>query len=353
MDTKEIAVYKELFNYPSLSMTASVAEIYIMDQLKKILYYRLNTEHNGNSGIYFHGKAISAPVEVSFFSYKPEPSVISVAEYIKNNSGLWDHTSQYFSEEFCYDSLNRSGYVTWDCFDMNAVGHALAIAGSFSEINREILKEVYLLQCETYWDPKLEDDESEDKEIILDSWEELADACKRAVADKSTTNEELETFAEDMLQMLFDRNISKEVFYENLEGILHYIFGFCDCTYREVITFKSKNIAKFLINKDAIPDSPLKELIQEAIHVVASPLDEGWCGLAGFSCLDAAEEWFTSVSFLGDDGNFHLTMHHIKPFLFLAMKKIDEWIPLILKELSPSVLMTDGDAFFVYLAFAL
>lgn len=326
MEQREFEFYKNLFHYPSLSSYISIREISIMDKLKEVIGYRLNEESTSSYSLEI---PVSHPIDESFLEYNFKTKnfpLISITDYIEHNQELWDYLSQYFSEEFHYEVLNASGHVTWNCYDMYIVGRALLFAGSFSDITHSILEEIYEMEFEEYPD----ETDNIDKEEILNSWQELVYECQKAVATKDTRCEKLNTFVNDMISMLFNKIISKETFFENLETILNYIFGCCDGTYREVVTIKSKNIARFLLNKENIPNSYLKAIIQEAIDCISSPLEEGWCGLNSFTSLNEEKVYFTSSFFLGETNDECLSMHHLKPFFFLAMRKIDEWISLLI-----------------------
>lgn len=348
MMTYDAELMKTLFSLPSLSYSAIEKEIYISDKLQEVFMKRFlndNTSYQGLSTI------TKLP---TMYSYTPA-DLISVENYVSKHSDLWTLTDQYFTMGFSYDSLNHSGYVTWDCFDFYMLGKALMYSCGFEHMDKELLDEILdeeYAACETDWYGNEDDDEYEkDKEMILDDLLLLAKDCAQAVKTLKTENDKLDTFVDEMNLMLFNDALPRESFFENLEYLLHYIFGCCEGTNRSVYTITSKNIALYLKHKENVTESQEKYMIEQAIKVISLPLDEGWCGLPSITSFDEEDKKYTVAFFTGDNGTDKISIHHIKPFFVLAMRIIDELVPLVLKE-HPSVDKTDGCSFFYAFLFA-
>lgn len=321
-------IYKELFSLSSFHDFSSEKEIYVMDKLKQVLLSRMEP----NSIRSFEGCTSISERIPNFFDYKGADTV-SLREYIEKHSDLWDMSSQYLGQEFGYYELNNSGYVTWDCYDFYILGKALMYGGSFDKIDNEILEEVFDIENEYFAEEEdMEEQQfTHSKEQMVAFWLDLAKTCSKAMQEKKTEDDKLQTFVDDMRSVLYDDLVSEEVFFENFDTLLLYLFGTCEGTYRETVTIRSKNLYHYLTNRNNIKDCPEKDLIEQAFSVISSPFDEGWYGLEGFTSLDHDYQWFTTTFFLGEYSSEKLSIHHVKPFFFLAMKKIDELVPTLLE----------------------
>ena len=330
---------KDLYNYPSLNAFSTVREIAVTDKLVNVILERIFHDTSDYDRIH----SLSLKDLLSYSSHKPN----RIDSYIESHSELWNMVSQYFGEGFNYEQLNYSGAVTWDCYDFYVMGRALLYAECFSDITEQVLEDIFDTELERYEEELLESNDFEDsKEETISSWLKLAKDCSLAMAEGTTENENLQSFVDDMRRVLFDDKITESCFLKSFDTLLHYIFGCCECTYREIITISSKNIADYLENRHRIPESHNKTMIDDALNAISSPLDEGWFGLPNICCYDKENKNFSVSFFIGDNGRIALNLLHVRPFYILAMRIIDEIVPLVLQEISPSADSADGSLFF-------
>ena len=305
-----------LLSLPSLSCYGKKAEIVVRNRLVEILSKRLS----GNISSYKTENYLGKKIPYSLINQH------LILKYIESNP-YWDFSEQYFGAECDYNEVNQSGKVVFDVSDFYIIGAAQAMAGGLNYIDRETLEEALSFSLD--WEEDSPCEEEWISSLIL-----LADDMQKAITCGTTDHELLAQYISDFTSICFGEYLSEETFVRHLDTMLDYIAGRCEGSNRQVFVIRSKHIASYLKIRDMIPASEEKDLVEQAIEVISNPLDEGWCGLSGFTSLEGEnKEWFSSVFFLGDNSSQYVTLYNIKPFFLLAMEIIDQLVPKLLKNI--------------------